>query len=114
MVPIMLECRHCGEVFREDPERLGARCQRCRMPLYDRSDALRREETTPADAKCAKHPLNWAIGACQRCGGNYCALCRSRWRDQTLCLACVEAALGELEGRPEEVKAHQRQALVSL
>src|SRR4051812_19518157 len=110
----MLECRHCGEVFRDDPERIGARCLRCRMPLYDRSDAVRREEATPADAKCAKHPLTWAVGTCQRCGGHFCAICRSRWRDQALCLACVEAAMTELQQRPAELKTQKRQAVVSV
>jgi len=110
----MLECRHCGETFREDPEKIGARCVRCRLPLYDRSEALRREENLSKDAMCGKHPLSAAIGACQRCGGPYCALCRTRWREQTVCLTCAEGTLEELQKGPREMPAQTRRAVGAL
>ncbi|MCC6417410.1 MAG: hypothetical protein IT429_04095 [Gemmataceae bacterium] len=111
----MIECRYCGELFYADPERVGARCRRCREPLYERRDAAQvAHEPVPAGARCATHPNNPAAGTCQRCGTYICGICRSKWQDRALCLACLTRALDSRETRPEEVRAHQRQALLAL
>ena len=110
----MIECRYCGEVFYADPERLGARCRRCREPLYERREAARDSgEPVPA-GQCATHPRNPAAGACQRCGTFICAVCRTRWHERSLCPACVLRAMEEKEVRPEDVKAHRRQATLAV
>lgn len=94
-------------------ERIGARCSACREPLYERpiSPRLELEED---DGQCVTHPGTAAAGTCQRCGNFYCSVCRSRWRRQLLCLACVEHALENRETSPEEARMHFRQALWSL
>ncbi len=110
----MVECRYCGEMYHADPERVGARCRRCREPLYERREAARpTDEATPV-GQCAVHPNNAAVGVCQRCGTYMCALCRTRWHDRALCPACVLRALDEKEVKPEDVKAHRRQAMLAL
>jgi hypothetical protein len=110
----MIECRYCGEVFYADPERLGARCRRCREPLYERREAAR-DPSEPAPAgQCATHPRNPAVGTCQRCGTFMCAVCRTRWQERSLCPACALRAMEEKEVRPEDVKAHRRQATLAV
>src|SRR4051812_35197337 len=109
----MVECRYCGEIYYADAERVGARCRRCHEPLYERREAARAtDEATPV-GQCAAHPNNAAVGVCQRCGTYMCALCRTRWHDRTLCPACVLRALDEKEVKPEDVKAHRRQAMLA-
>src|SRR5262245_43066849 len=111
----MVECRYCGELFYGDPERVGARCRRCREPLYERRDPHHAaHEPVPTGARCATHPNNPAVGTCQRCGTYVCGVCRTRWQDRALCLACLARALDVKEVRPEEVRAHRRQALLAL
>src|SRR5436305_1445226 len=98
----MLDCRHCGEELSGDASRYGARCPRCREPLYERPDALRRrrDEQESRGGVCAVHPGNVAVGACKRCGTFMCGICRSRLGDRILCLACVERLLGDTEKTP--------------
>jgi hypothetical protein len=91
------------------PDRHGARCPYCREPLYEKSVAVR--EVDAEGGQCATHPRNAALRACKRCGNFYCAVCRSRWHGQMLCLACLERALETREQAPEEVRSHFRQAL---
>jgi hypothetical protein len=31
-------CRHCRTLLRRDPEEIGARCPRCREPLFERAN----------------------------------------------------------------------------
>ena len=59
----MLDCRHCGEYLRGDATRFGARCPRCREPLYERPDALRRQREAQESqgGVCAVHPGNIAV-----------------------------------------------------
>jgi hypothetical protein len=112
----MVECRHCGEVYWTDPERVGARCRRCREPLYERPQASRPPDEPPAPGAgvCAVHPRNASVGVCQRCGTYMCAVCRTRWHDRALCLACLDRVIDAKEARPEDVRAHRRQAMLAL
>jgi hypothetical protein len=55
-----------------------------------------------------------SVGTCARCGNYLCETCRTRWRGQVWCAACVNRALESAEGTPEEARAHLWQALVSL
>jgi hypothetical protein len=43
-----------------------------------------------------------------------CEICRTRWRDKVLCIACVNRALESREAAPEQVRAHLRQSVLSL
>jgi hypothetical protein len=112
----MLECRHCGEYLRGDANSFGARCPSCREPLYERSDALRRQRDAleSRGSICAVHPGNAAVGPCKRCGTFMCGNCRSRWDDRVLCLACVERVMAGKENASEQVKTHRWQALLSV
>jgi hypothetical protein len=112
----MLDCRHCGEYLQGDVSRFGARCPRCREPLLERPDAVRRQREAQ-DARggtCAVHPGNLAVGPCPRCGLFMCGLCRSRWDNRTLCLACVERLMAGADRLSTEAKAHRRLALAAL
>jgi hypothetical protein len=110
----MIECRHCREFIRGNPERLGARCPRCRLPLYEKVQVPRRAAGESGSAACVFHPANQALGPCERCGAFLCGVCRTRWRDQPLCPACVERAVATKDTAPEEAHSHRRQALLSL
>ncbi|MCI0458348.1 MAG: hypothetical protein L0Z62_15395 [Gemmataceae bacterium] len=109
----MIECRSCGEIFYADPQRVGARCRRCREPLYERREAGV-QEPVPAEAHCTAHPRNPAVGACQGCGTYICGVCRTRWQDQVLCPGCVTRAAGSREVQPQDARLQKRQALVGL
>jgi hypothetical protein len=112
----MLDCRHCGEYLRGEVTRFGARCPRCREPLYERPDPIRRqrEAQETRGGTCAVHPGNLAVAPCPRCGTFMCGLCRTRWEARTLCLACVERLTMGQESTPEAARVHRRLALSSL
>ena len=112
----MLDCRHCGEYLRGDATRFGARCPRCREPLYERPDHIRRqrEAQETQGGTCAVHPGNVAVGPCKRCGTFMCGICRTRWQDRPLCLACVERLMSGADGSPEATRSHRLQGLVGL
>jgi hypothetical protein len=113
----MLECRLCGEYVRGEAEQKVVRCPRCREPLFERPGGpdLAEPGTLPPDRSfCALHPGNISVGACKRCGNFFCPVCRTRWREQVLCLACVERLMGTEERHPEEHAAHNRQAVLGL
>jgi hypothetical protein len=109
----MIECRNCHEFV---PDHGGARCPRCREPLYERAGPPRRAFEGPETetARCVVHAGNPSVGTCQRCGNFLCAVCRTRWEDRALCLACVERSMDAQQARPEEVRAHRRQAVLAL
>jgi hypothetical protein len=109
----MARCPSCDYPLPSDRERLGARCPSCRDPLYDPPGRVSRP-AREGEAACAVHPGNESIGTCARCGNYICAVCRSSWRDQVVCAACVDRALETREAAPEQVRAHARQALLSL
>jgi hypothetical protein len=110
----MVECRYCGEVFYVDADRVGARCRRCREPLYERREGGRDPREPVPSGQCAAHPRNPAAGVCERCGTFICAVCRTRWHGRALCPACVTRVMDEKEARPEQAQAHRRQALLAV
>jgi hypothetical protein len=109
----MSRCPSCDYPLPNDRERLGARCPNCRDPLYEpvgRSGRPARED----EGACSVHPGIEVVGTCGRCGNYLCEVCRTRWRDQILCAACVDRALESKEAAPEQARAHLRQALLGL
>jgi hypothetical protein len=109
----MARCPSCEYPLPDDRERLGARCPNCRDPLYEpagRSGRPVRED----EGACAAHPGIEVVGTCGRCGNYLCEVCRTRWRGQIVCAACVDRALESREAAPEEARAHLRQAILSL
>jgi hypothetical protein len=112
----MLECRNCHAFLSGEAHRYGARCPRCREPLYERATVPRHspEPSKAGTALCAAHPNNPSVGTCQRCGNFLCSVCRTRWFEQVLCIACIERTLETKASRPEEARAHRRQAFLAL
>jgi hypothetical protein len=110
----MIECRHCRDYVSGDPEKIGARCPHCRMPLYERSPRNSYPVYRADGPRCGVHPSNPAVGPCPRCGTQMCVVCRTRWFDRPLCVACCVRARESREARPEEQKAHGRQAVLSV
>ena len=109
----MAHCPSCDYPLPNDRERLGARCPNCRDPLYEppgRGGRLARE----GEGACALHTGQEAVGTCGRCGNYFCDVCRTRWRDQVLCAACVERALASREAAPGQARAQIRQAVLGL
>jgi hypothetical protein len=110
-----MECRYCGEFIAGDPDKVGARCPRCREPMYEKTDPRRQPEEAGGNGKaCAVHPKNAAASNCQRCGAAVCPVCRTRWRDEVVCPGCLEKVMEVRHVRPEEYYAHRRQALLGL
>jgi hypothetical protein len=109
----MARCPSCGYPLPDDRERLGARCPSCRDPLYQPPGRLPRPARA-GEAACLAHPGSEALGPCGRCGNFLCETCRTRFRGQVLCAACVERALAAGGAAPEQERAHARQAAYSL
>jgi hypothetical protein len=112
----MRDCRHCGEYLKGDLVKIGSRCPRCREPLYERTDAARREREgmNVQAGVCAVHAGNAAVGACKRCGTFMCSLCRTRLDDRVVCLACVERSMSMSEQQSKELALQRVQALVAI
>jgi hypothetical protein len=109
----MPRCPACREWIDGERDQVGARCPYCRLPLYERPELFKPRPPSTGNL-CTVHPGSPALGACQRCGNFQCDLCRTRWRDRWLCVACVERSLEAGEVRPEETRAHVWQAVLSL
>ena len=109
----MAHCPSCDYPLPQDRERLGARCPNCRDPLYEPPERTSRP-AREGEGACAIHPGQEAVGTCGRCGNYFCEVCRTRWRDQILCAACVERALTAREAAPGQARAQFRQALAGL
>ncbi len=108
-------CPSCRMFVNADRDRLGARCPHCRQPLYERPfDPHLASPGTNDGGRCTVHASNPALGTCRRCGNFLCAVCRSAWRDQVLCVACVERALMASEATPEAERGHRRQAIAAV
>ena len=107
----MVECRNCRGFFRTTPEKIGARCPKCKAPLFERPD---KQAGAAEMGACAVHPGALAVLACQRCGKNVCAACRTRWHRQQLCPACVELSLSRAEPNPRELRRQGGRAVGSL
>src|SRR5262245_50633150 len=113
----MIECRHCRRFFREEPETVGARCPRCRQPLYERVEPPRPPASPPPGEgmqACAAHPTRPAVGTCRRCRSPICALCRPRWQEQALCPACVDQEVANPQGALRSAGVLRRLAVCSL
>jgi len=109
----MNRCPSCDYPLPSDRERIGARCPNCRDPLYEPPGRISRPAREEEGA-CALHAGRETVGTCGRCGNYFCEVCRTRWRDQTLCASCAERALASREATPEQARAHFRQALLGL
>ena len=109
----MNRCPSCDYPLPHDRERIGARCPSCRDPLYEPPGRISRPAREDEGA-CAVHSGRETVGTCGRCGNYFCEICRTRWRDQIVCTACVERALASREATPEQARAHLRQAILGL
>ncbi len=94
-------------------ERVDARCPNCLDPLYEAPGRASRP-AREGEGGCALHAGRESVGTCGRCGNYFCVVCRTRWRDQVLCPACVERALAAREATPEQDRAHSRQDLLGV
>jgi hypothetical protein len=112
---VRLQCLTCGERVHGDADQIGARCPRCRLPLYEDPRLAWGSPTgLPDGTRCVVHGDNGAVGTCQRCGNFLCTVCRTRWRHQVVCIACVERALETQEATPAEASGHFRQAILAV
>jgi hypothetical protein len=109
----MARCPSCDYPLPPDRERIGARCPNCRDPLYEPPGRIGRP-AREGEGACALHAGQEAVGTCGRCGNYFCEVCRTRWRDQILCAACVERAVASREAAPGQARAQFRQALLGL
>ena len=109
----MARCPSCDYPLPEDRERLGARCPSCRDSLYEPPSRFARP-LRPGESACTVHANNEALGTCGRCGNFLCEICRCKWREQILCVPCVERALASKDATPEQARGHFRQALFGL
>jgi hypothetical protein len=109
----MALCPSCDYPIPDDRERVGARCPNCRDPLYEPPGRFGRP-VREGEGACSVHPECESVGPCGRCGNFMCETCRTRWRDQILCAACVDRALESKEAAPEQSRTHFRQALMAL
>lgn len=109
----MIECPFCYRVFRQAPENLGARCPKCKMPLYE--DPSKRRKSPEKDfGACAQHPEAPAIAKCTRCDKPICHSCRTRWHEEPVCPNCVEQSIADDEPSPREAQMQTKQAWVAL
>ena len=97
----------------DDRERVGARCPNCRDPLYEPPGRFGRP-VREGEGACSVHPECESVGPCGRCGNFMCETCRTRWRDQILCAACVDRVMESKEAAPEQSRTHLRQAILAL
>jgi hypothetical protein len=109
----MALCPSCDFPISGDRARIGARCPNCRDALYEPPGRFGRPVREDEGA-CSVHPESESVGPCSRCGNFMCETCRTRWRDQILCAACVNRALEAHETMPEQSRTQFRQALLAL
>src|SRR6516162_9238402 len=88
----MNRCPSCDYPLPADRERLGARCPNCRDPLYEPPGRIGRP-AREGEGSCAVHEAVETVGVCARCGNYLCEVCRTQWRGQIVCGACVQRAL---------------------
>jgi hypothetical protein len=105
---MMARCPSCDYPLPDDRERLGARCPNCQGPLYEPPRPAR--AARPNEAGCAVHPVNEVVGSCARCNQSLCEVCRTRWRDQVVCPACIQRELETRDAAPEAVQGQARRA----
>jgi hypothetical protein len=109
----MSRCPSCDYPLPGDRERLGARCPNCRDPLYEPPGRIGRP-AREGEGSCAVHTGVETVGVCARCGNYLCEVCRTQWRGQIVCGACVQRALETKEAAPEASRQNLTQSLLSL
>jgi hypothetical protein len=109
----MARCPHCEYPLPDDRDRVGSRCPHCREPLYEPAGRFARP-AREGEAVCAAHAGMETVGVCARCGHYLCEACRTRWRGQVVCVACINKALHSGEATPEQERAHFRQAVLAM
>jgi hypothetical protein len=109
----MPRCPTCDSPLPRDRERISARCPHCHDPLFEAVRCPGRPARA-GEGECPSHPGVAVVGTCTRCGNYLCEVCRTRWRDQVVCAACVSRALEQREAAPGQVRAHRRQALLGF
>jgi hypothetical protein len=109
----MSRCPSCDYPLPADRERLGARCPNCRDPLYEPPERVGRP-AREGEGSCAVHEAVETVGVCARCGNYLCEVCRTQWRGQIVCGACVQRALESKEASPETARGSFLQALLSI
>jgi uncharacterized paraquat-inducible protein A len=108
----MIECPHCYRIFRTTPEKVGARCPKCRLPLFERSS--KRRPTDKDLGLCARHPQSTAVAKCTRCGRLMCITCRTRWHEEATCPECIDRVASTGEPTPQETQRQERHAWTGL
>lgn len=109
----MIECPFCYRVFRQPPEKLGARCPKCRMPLYE--DPARRKKAPEKDfGPCEQHPESPSVARCARCDKPICQACRTRWHEEPVCPRCVDESIADDEPSPREAQLQAKHAWTGL
>jgi hypothetical protein len=109
----MSRCPSCDYPLPADRERVGARCPNCRDPLYEPPGRVGRP-ARDGEGSCAVHTGVETVGVCARCGNYLCEVCRTQWRGQIVCGACVQRALETREAAPEAARQSFLQALLSV
>lgn len=109
----MIECPFCYRVFRQPPEKLGARCPKCKMPLYE-DPAKRRKNPDKDYGQCEQHPEAPAVTKCSRCERPVCQVCRTRWHEEPVCPRCVDESIADDEPSPREAQLQTKQAWTSV
>jgi hypothetical protein len=109
----MIECPYCYRVYRQPPEKLGARCPKCKMPLYE--DPSKRRKTPDKDyGRCDQHPDAQALAKCSRCDRPMCQTCRTRWHEEPVCPRCVDESIADDEPGPREAQLQTKHAWTSV
>src|SRR5438045_1977510 len=109
----MIECPYCYRVFRQPPEKMGARCPKCRMPLYE--DPSKRRKSAERDlGPCALHADAQGVAKCVRCERLVCQTCRTRWQGEIVCPQCVEHSIADDEPSPQEAQIQSTQSWISV
>jgi hypothetical protein len=108
-----VRCRSCRRRLDEDHDPDGARCPHCRAPLFEKREAPV-AVAEPDAGICALHPGSAVAATCQRCGNYMCLVCRTRWRNQSLCAECVARLLETGQAVPGEQRSTVRQGVVAL
>ena|ERR1043165_377124 len=109
----MIECPYCYRVFRQAPEKMGARCPKCKMPLYE--DPSKRRKNAEKDyGPCSQHPDAAGIAKCIRCNALLCQSCRTRWQNEIVCPRCVEHSIADDEASPQEAQLQTKQAWMGV
>ena len=109
----MIECPYCYRVFRQPPEKIGARCPKCRMPFYE-DPAKRRKNPEKDYGPCPQHPESSTVAKCSRCDSPVCQSCRTKWHDEVVCPQCADNSVADDEPSPQEGQMKTKQAWFSV